>query len=145
MKRSPGLLVGALAAAGAIGLAGCGGGGGGSVAAVRYPSAHQLIAALGHGGLPCTEAFYPRAPEAQGASSEASCRLKGIANQRIDVFPGKVTTKMVLDNSASSGTEQIWSDVGPNWWVETNKADAKLIQKAIGGRVIAGPWHPPSG
>lgn len=137
MKRSLGLL--ALLSAAAIGLAGCGGG---VPSAARYASARQVIAALGQGGMPCTGASYGN-PVVQGASSEASCSFKGDPSQLIDVFPGRVSTAMVLQNSVSTGTEKIWSAVGPNWWVQTTKADAKQVQQVLGGRIIGGPWHPP--
>ena len=79
-----------------------------------------------------------------GASSEASCNFTASESPLIDVFPGTVTTTQVLRNSVSTGTEKIWSDVGPNWWVQTTLPYAKRIQKALGGRIIGGPWNPPS-
>jgi hypothetical protein len=141
MRRSLGLVLLMPAAAAGIALAGCGGGSGtGTPTAVRYTSAQKLVAALDHGGMPCTGAFYSKSSSTQDVSSAASCSFKG-AVQLIDVFSGTVTTKMVLQATASSGTEQIWSDVGPNWLIETSKATAQLAHKAIGGRVVAGPWH----
>ncbi len=144
MRRSLGLVVPVLASAAAISLAGCGGSSSGTPTAQRYASAHQLVAALGSGGFQCTQPFYLKTPSTAGATSGATCTFNG-AMQEIDVFSSTVTTKMVLADTASAGSEQIWSDVGQNWMVETSKADAKLVQKAIGGRVIGGPWHPPAG
>lgn len=132
-----------LAAAGiTLAAAGCGGSSG-TVAASRYSSARQVIAALDHGGLPCTGPSYAT-PVVPGASSEASCNLSASENPLIDVFPGTVTTAAVLRNSVSTGTQKIWSDVGPNWWVQTSSAYVKRVQKILGGRVVGGPWHPPS-
>jgi hypothetical protein len=136
------LLVAALLAIGA-GLAACGGGQGTTAATPRYSSARQVIAVLAHGGLPCTGASYGT-PVVSGATSEASCSFGTSANQLIDVFPGTVTTAMVLRNSVSTGTEKIWSDVGPNWWVQTSSAYVRRVQKILGGRIIGGPWHPPA-
>jgi hypothetical protein len=102
-----------------------------------------VIAALAHGGLPCTGASYGT-PVVSGATSEASCSFGTSANQLIDVFPGTVTTTTVLRNSVSTGTEKIWSDVGPNWWVQTSSPYVKRVQKILGGKIIGGPWHPPA-
>jgi hypothetical protein len=55
-----------------------------------------------------------------------------------------VSNAMVLDNSVSTGTEQIFSIVGPNWWVQVNHANASRVKAILGGRVIGGPWHPPA-
>ena len=49
---------------------------------------------------------------------------------------------MVLKNSASTGTEQIFSVVGPNWWVQVSHAYANRVKAILGGGIIAGPWHP---
>jgi hypothetical protein len=125
-----------------LALTGCGSG---AVTAARYSSARQVIAALGDAELRCTGASYSDPPVVSGASSEASCYRGGLGTEFfIDVFPGTVTTAKVLRNSASTGSEKIWSDVGPNWWVQTTRAYARRIQKALGGRVIGGPWNPPA-
>ena len=140
MRWSVALLALVLAIAASAGLAGCGG----SVpATVRYSSARQVIAALDHLGLRCGGASYSSTPVVHGATSEASCSFKASTSQLIDVFPGSVTTATVLRNSVSTGTEKIWSDVGPNWWVQTTRAYARRVQKILGGRIIGGPWHPP--
>jgi hypothetical protein len=136
------LRVAALMAIGA-GLAACGGGQGTTAATPRYSAARQVIAALAHGGLPCTGASYGT-PVVSGATSEASCSFGASPNQLIDVFPGTVTTARVLHNSVSTGTEKIWSDVGPNWWVQTSSGYVKRVQKILGGKIIGGPWHPPA-
>jgi hypothetical protein len=130
----------ALTAAFALGAAGCGAG---AVTAARYSSAQQVIAALDHGGMRCTGGS-DNTPVVSGATSESSCNLSASDSPLIDVFPGTVTTAMVLRNSISTGTQKIWSDVGPNWWIQTTRAYANRIQKLLGGRVIGGPWHPPS-
>ncbi|MGH3229178.1 MAG: hypothetical protein ACRDOA_11465 [Streptosporangiaceae bacterium] len=81
-----------------------------------------------------------------GASSETQCDLNSDASQTalIDVFPGTVTNAMVTANSVSTGSQQIFSDVGPNWWIQTDQPYGQRIQAKLGGRVIAGPWNPPS-
>jgi hypothetical protein len=140
MKRSLASLALVLAVVTLAGLAGCGS----SVpAAARYSSAEQVVAALDHGGLRCGGASYSTPPVVHGAVSEASCSFGSMASQLIDVFPGTVTVAMVLRNSMSTGTKKIWSDVGPNWWIQTTSAYARHVQKMLGGRVIGGPWHPP--
>jgi hypothetical protein len=116
----------------------------GTVAASRYASARQLIAALTHGGLSCTGASY-NTPVVSGASSEASCNFTASQTPLIDVFPGTVTTAQVLRNSVSTGTQKIWSDVGPNWWVQANRVYATRIQRILGGHVVGGPWHQGAG
>ena len=140
MRWSVALLALVPAIAVSAGLAGCGGS---APAAVRYSSARQVIAVLDHRGLRCGGASYSSPPVVHGATSEASCSFKTSTSQLIDVFPGSVTTATVLRNSVSTGTEKIWSDVGPNWWVQTTRACARRVQKLLGGRIIAGPWHPP--
>lgn len=123
-------------------VTGCSGGG---PTAARYSSANQVIAALGHGGLRCTGVQEtPGTPVVAGATSEASCSFGASPNQLIDVFPDTVTTAKVLHNSVSTGTQKIWSDVGPNWWVQTSRGYVKRVQKILGGRIIGGPWHPSS-
>jgi hypothetical protein len=114
----------------------------GPATATRFSSARQVIAALNGAGLHCTGAYYGT-PVVSGASSEASCNYSGAqASALIDVFPGNVTTAKVLHNSVSTGTQKIWSDVGPNWWVQADHPYAKRVQQALGGRIIGGPWHP---
>jgi hypothetical protein len=46
----------------------------GTATADRYASASQVVAALGHVGLACTNPYYGN-PVVPGASSEASCDL----------------------------------------------------------------------
>jgi hypothetical protein len=121
-----------------------GGSGPGAVTAVRYSSANQVIVALDRGDLRCAGAQYSTPPVVSGATSEASCNFSASESPFIDVFPGTVTTAMVLRNSVSAGTEKIWSDVGPNWWVQSTRAYVKRVQKILGGRVVGGPWHPSS-
>jgi hypothetical protein len=129
-----------VAAALSLVVTGCGGGG---ATAARYSSAQQVVAALDHGGLRCTAVQEtPGTSVVSGATSEASCSFGASPNQLIDVFPGTVTTAEVLHNSVSTGTQKIWSDVGPNWWVQTSNANVKRVQKILGGRIIGGPWHP---
>ncbi len=48
---------------------------------------------------------------------------------------------MVKHDTATTGPDQIWSDVGPNWWVETSKPSAQRIQKVLSGRVVGGTYH----
>jgi hypothetical protein len=115
----------------------------GTVTAARYSSAGQIIAALDHAGLRCTGAQTTSPPVIATVSSEASCNLSTSQSPLIDVVPGSLTTAMVLHNSVSTGTEKIWNDVGPDWWIETDHADAQRIQHLLGGRIIGGPWHPP--
>jgi hypothetical protein len=119
-------------------------GGSGPPAAARYSSAGKVIAALNHGGLRCTGTYNSSPPVVSGASSEASCSFPSSPydTELVDVFPGTVTTRMVLRNSVSTGTTKIWSVVGPNWWFQTTKAHAKRVQKILGGRIVGGPWHP---
>jgi len=59
----------------------------------------------------------------------------------IDVFRGNVSKAMVLRNSVSIGTEQIFSVVGRNWWVQASHAYASRVRAILGGRIIAGPRH----
>jgi len=147
MKRSVGLVVPMLASVAAISVAGCGGGGtsssgGGGTSsggAQRYSSVQDVVTALVNGGFQCTQAYYSKS--ASGPESGGTCTYHG-APQVITVSRSAVTTKMVLaDMLPTKPADQVWSDVGPNWWVESSKATAKLIQKAIGGRLVAGPTH----
>jgi hypothetical protein len=116
-----------------------------AAAAARYTSAQQVIRALDHGGLHCTDVYNSAPPTMQGAASEATCSFGSDSQENIDVFPGTVTTAMVLRESVSTGTQQIWSDAGPNWLLMTDSAHVKRVQKILGGRVIGGPWHPAYG
>jgi hypothetical protein len=135
----------------AAALAGCGSstlsagfsgsGQGGTITAARYASMSQVVAALKHGGLACTGGNN-NAPVVSGARSETLCNFTPSEQALIDVFPGTVSTATVLRNSVSTGTEQIWSDVGLNWWVQTSHPYSKKVQTILGGRIIAGPWHP---
>ena len=112
---------------------------------VRYSSAQQMVAALGKAGMPCAGAEYSSPPVVSGATSEASCTLGSSDHVLIDVFSGNITNATVVANSQSTGTEQIFSAVGLNWWVQANQPDAQQIKKKLGGRaVIAGPWIPPA-
>jgi hypothetical protein len=133
------IITAAIAAGLALAATGCGSG---TVTAARYSSVRQVIAALDHGGMRCTGAEYSNPPVVKGAISEASCDFRGLSNTLIDVFPGTVTTAQVLQNSISTGTQKIWSAVGPNWWVQTDRAHVKRVQTILGGRIVGGPWHP---
>jgi hypothetical protein len=125
-------------------LAGCSASGGSSaVTAAHYSAVQQVVKALNHGHLPCVGVSYSNPPVVAGAISEASCDITAPGANFIDVFPASVTTTMVLKNSVSTGTTQIWNVVGPNWQVQTTHTYAKQVQKILGGRIIAGPWHPP--
>ena len=106
-----------------------------------YSSAQQVVVALSRGGLPCTGGNY-NTPVVSGATSETLCDLSSSEQALIDVFPGTVSNATVLKNSVSTGTEQIFSVVGPNWWVQVSHAYASRVQAILGGRIIAGPWHP---
>ena len=81
-------------------------------------------------------------PVVSGATSETLCDLSSSGRALIDVFSGTVSSATVLKNSVSTGTEQIFSVVGPNWWVQVSHAYASRAQAILGGRIIAGPWHP---
>jgi hypothetical protein len=108
---------------------------------VRYSSAQQVVAALNHGGLPRAGGS-TNTPVVSGASSETLCDFTSSQQVLIDVFPGTVSTATLLDNSVSTGTQKIWSDVGPNWWVQTSSAYANRVRAILGGRIVGGPWHP---
>jgi hypothetical protein len=109
----------------------------------RYSSAQQLVVALRRGGLPCTGGSYDT-PVVSGATSETQCNLSSSELALIDVFPRTVTKTKVLKNSVSTGTQQIFSVVGRNWWVQVSHAYASRVKSILGGRIIAGPWHPQS-
>jgi hypothetical protein len=106
-----------------------------------YSSAQQVVTALGRRGLPCTGGSH-NTPVVSGATSETLCDLSPSGQALIDVFSGIVSNATVLKNSVSTGTEQIFSVVGSNWWVQVSHADASRVQAILGGRIIAGPWHP---
>jgi hypothetical protein len=106
-----------------------------------YSSAQQLVAALRRGGLPCAGGNYST-PVVSGATSETLCDLSSSEQALIDVFPRTVSKAMVLKNSVSTGTEQIFSVVGPNWWIQVSHAYDSRVKAILGGRIIAGPWHP---
>jgi hypothetical protein len=106
----------------------------------KYSSAQQLVVALRRGGLPCTGGNYST-PVVSGATSETLCELSSSEQTLIDVFPRTVSKAMVLKNSVSTGTEQIFSVVGQNWWVQVSHAYASRVKSILGGRIIAGPWH----
>ena len=73
-------------------------------------------------------------PVVSGATSEATCTFSASESPLIDVFASTITTAMVLHNSVSTGTQKIWSDVGPNWWVQTSSSGyVKRVQKILGG------------
>lgn len=111
--------------------------------ASRYSSVSQVVAALKRGHLPCTGGG-DLAPVVKGATSETLCNFTSSETGLIDVFPGSVSNATVLQNSVSTGSQQIFSVVGLNWWVQSSRAYAKRVQAILGGRVIAGPWHPPT-
>jgi hypothetical protein len=60
------------------------------------------------------------------------------------VFPAShtVTPAEVTANSKSTGTQQIWTVYGPNWWVQTDSAHDQVVQSILGGKILAGPWQP---
>jgi hypothetical protein len=139
MNRTHALIAPPVLAA-ALVLAACGSGTATATAA-RYSSVSQVVAALKRGDLACTGGG-DTTPVVSGATSETLCNLTSSDTALIDVFPGTVSTATVLHDSVSTGTEQIWSDVGPNWWVQTSHAYASRVRALLGGRIIAGPWHP---
>jgi hypothetical protein len=106
----------------------------------KYSSAQQVVVALRRGGLSCTGGNYST-PVVPGAISETLCDLSSSEQALIDVFPRTVSKATVLKNSVSTGTEQIFSVVGPNWWVQVSHAYASRVKEILGGRIIAGPWH----
>ena len=108
---------------------------------IANSSAQQVVAALSRGGLPCTGGNY-NTPVVSGATSETLCDLSSPRQAFIDVFPGTVSKAMVLKHSVSTGKEQIFSVVGPNWWVQVSHPYASRVQAILGGHIIAGPWHP---
>ena len=110
-----------------------------------YTSAEQVAAALAKGGLPCTGAQYGT-PVVKGASSEALCNFSSNDLTLIDVFPAShsVTASEVSSNSVSTGSQQIITVYGPNWWVQTDSTYDHRVQKILAGKILAGPWHPSS-
>jgi hypothetical protein len=101
----------------------------------------QVSAALKKGHLPCVGFSASGTPVVAGATSEASCDLSKPGADLIDVFPSTVTTTTVLENSISTGSEEIFNVVGPNWIVQTTRQYAKHVQKILGGKIIPGPWR----
>ena len=142
------VLVLALAACGSSAGPGHSSAGHAASSPARYSSAQQVIAALGRAGIPCTggDSGNSFTPVVSGATSEIECDLNSDTSQvtLIDVFPGTVTNAMVTADSVSTGSQQIFSVVDPNWQIQTDQAHAQQIQGKLGGRVIAGPWNPPS-
>jgi hypothetical protein len=53
-----------------------------------------------------------------------------------------VSSAEVLTNSVSTGTRQIWTVYGSNWWVQTDTTHDQRVQGVLGGEILAGPWHP---
>ena len=128
--------------------AGCGGGGGSH--AHSYHTATQVVEALDRGGmtLQCDSGDSgPGSAVVHGAISENMCYLPGSNSVSflIDVFPGSVSKAKLLANSVSTGDEQILSDLGPDWWVETDGAHVQKVRKILGGTVVAGKWNPDTG
>jgi hypothetical protein len=119
----------------------------GSSGAKTYKTATEVVEALGAGGmtLQCPNADSPAGQTVvHGAISENMCYL-GSGNSvsyLIDVFPGTVSKSKLIANSVSTGDEQIFSVLGPNWWVETDGAHVNQVQKILGGTVVAGVWKP---
>ena len=145
MNRSLGLVVIGSAAVAVAGMAvaGCGGSssssnGSGTPTAVKYPTAQKLVAALNHAGMACTDAYYSKSSVLPGVTSTATCTYKGTP-QLVYVFSGSVNDKSVLQTTSSTSSERVYSDVGPNWMIETSKAYGEVASKAIGGKVVAGP------
>jgi hypothetical protein len=123
--------------------AGCGSGN----SAHKYDTATQLAEALDSGGmtLQCDSADSgPGSAVVHGAISENMCYLPGSDSVSflIDVFPGPVSKATLMANSVSTGDEQILSDLGPNWWVETDGTHVHHVQSILGGAVVAGKWKP---
>ena len=118
-------------------VAGCGGNACGSsspaASATRYSSAAQVVAALKHDQMPCTGGSYDT-PVVQGATSETQCNFDSNDLGLIDVFPDNASTATVLKNSVSTGTQQIFSDVGPNW----GRQPARLTLSASRACSVAG-------
>jgi hypothetical protein len=110
-----------------------------------YTSAEQVVTALAKGGLPCTGAQYGT-PVVKDASSETLCNFSSNDQALIDVFPAShtVTESEVSANSVSTGSQQIITVYGPNWWVQTDSTYDEQVQKILAGKVLAGPWHPSS-
>jgi hypothetical protein len=128
----------------AIMAAGCGSSSNG---AHKYGTATQLAEALDSGGmtLQCGSADSGLGSAVvHGAISENMCYLPGSDSVSflIDVFPGPVSKAKLMANSVSTGDEQILSDLGPNWWVETDGAHVHHVQSILGGAVVPGKWKP---
>ena len=110
---------------------------------VTYSSVQDVINALSRGGLPCTGGT-SGTPVVKGATSETLCNFDSSSQALIDVFPPThtVSSGEVLTNSVSTGTQQIWTVYGSNWWVQTDTTYDHRVQGILGGKILAGPWHP---
>jgi hypothetical protein len=110
---------------------------------VTYSSVQDVINALNRGGLPCTGGT-SGTPVVKGATSETLCNFDSSSQALIDVFPRThlVSSAEVLTNSVSTGTQQIWTVHGSNWWVQTDNTYDQRVQGILGGKILAGPWHP---
>jgi hypothetical protein len=110
---------------------------------VTYSSVQDVINALKRGGLPCTGGT-SGTPVVKGATSETLCNFDSSSQALIDVFPRThlVSSAEVLTNSVSTGTQQIWTVHRSNWWVQTDTTYDQRVQGILGGKILAGPWHP---
>jgi hypothetical protein len=110
---------------------------------VTYSSVQDVINALNRGGLPCTRGT-SGTPVVKGATSETLCNFDSSSQALIDVFPRThlVSSAEVLTNSVSTGTQQIWTVYRSNWWVQTDTTYDQRVQGILGGKILAGPWHP---
>ena len=115
-------------------------------AAATYSTVEDVLNALSGGGLPCTGGDASQTPVVPGATSEIECNFDPNSLVLVDVFPvgHSVTQAEVLTNSVSTGTEQIWTVYGANWWVQTDTTYDHRVQGILGGTILAGPWHPGS-
>jgi hypothetical protein len=113
-------------------------------AAATYSTVEDVLNALSSGGLPCTGGDASLTPVVQEATSEIGCNFDPNSLVLVDVFPAghSVSPAEVLTNSVSTGTEQIWTVYGANWWVQTDTTYDHRVQGILGGTILAGPWHP---
>jgi hypothetical protein len=113
-------------------------------AAATYSTVEDVLNALSGGGLPCTGGDASLTPVVQGATSEIECNFDPNSLVLVDVFPAghSASPAEVLTNSVSTGTEQIWTVYGANWWVQTDTTYDHRVQRILGGMILAGPWHP---
>jgi hypothetical protein len=115
-----------------------------------YKTATQVIEALNTGGMNI-QCDSPDSPAGQtvvrGAMSENQCNLASNSSETffVDVFPGTVSKSKLLANSVSTGDEQMFSVLGPNWWVLTDATYVHQVQKILGGMIVPGIWHPDTG